>query len=400
MTEYFQVENYFDGEAYFNKGPYTIVVENDKIKDINKGNLEGNGIDSNANNVYKFSFLMPGLVEAHCHIFLEGGELDVKKRSAYLKSDRENMLEICRKNVRRNIVHGISLIRDAGDIHGLNHQIRAELQGSDAYQPVMRSPGTAIRKTKRYGSFMAREVNDVQDIKSLILETSPNIDDLKVLITGIIDFEEGCVKGKPQFSIEELSAISSLSNDLNIQTFAHCSGKDGIELAINSGMDSIEHGFFIELNYLEQMVEKNISWVPTYSPVHIQWARPELCQWSDDAVGKLRMILDNHLKYIKKANELGVSLIAGSDAGSYGVEHGKALLDELYFFKQAGLSTLDVLSTATVEPRKKWNCEDVRIKKNHKVDFLFLEESPFEDLENLEKVEALYNGKWLKFIET
>jgi imidazolonepropionase-like amidohydrolase len=397
MNLYFTVDSYFDGDTVHQNGPYTIVVSNNKIIEILEGDTDSHGIDRAVNKVYNYQFVMPGLVEAHCHIFLDGGELDFKKRSRYLKSERENMLEVCRTNVRRNIVNGVSLIRDAGDIHGLNHQIRQELTERDEYRPTMRSPGTAIRKTKRYGSFMAREVETISDIKAIIEETSPTIDDLKVLITGIIDFDEGCVKGKPQFTFEELNALAKIAKECKVQTFAHCSGTDGIELAIQTGMDSIEHGFFMEQKYLEQMLEKNISWVPTYSPVHIQWARPELCQWSKNAVSKLRSILDNHLKYIKKANELGVSLIAGSDAGSYGVEHGKALIDELYFFSEAGLSTTDVLKTATVEPRKKWHCEDVRIMPDHSADFLFLGGSPYDDIKNMEKVEALFNGHWLNF---
>jgi len=394
MKDTFIVESYFDGENHQNKGPYVIKVNDGIVTEIGKAQPLDQTINPSVNNIYTHEFLMPGLVEAHCHLFLDGGELDFKKRSAYLKSDRENMLNVCRKNIDKNLAHGISLIRDAGDIHGLNQQIKSELSEVKNYTPMLRSPGTAIRKTKRYGSFMAREVDNINDIEKLITETSPNIDDLKVLITGIIDFDAGAVKGKPQFSEEELLAISKKALECNIQTFAHCSGVDGIKLAIKTHMNSIEHGFFMETQYLEAMAEKNISWVPTYSPVHFQWDRPELANWSKVAVTKLRQILDNHLEQIKKANKTGVSLIAGSDAGSYGVEHGKALIDELFFFEQAGLSTKDILISATTEPRRKWNCRDASIKVNNKADFLVLENSPFKDLNNIKKVVGLYNGNW------
>ena len=60
-------------------------------------------------------FVMPGLVEAHCHLFLDGGELDFAARTRHLDAPFERMMEVARANVGRNLAAGVTLVRDAGD---------------------------------------------------------------------------------------------------------------------------------------------------------------------------------------------------------------------------------------------------------------------------------------------
>ena len=349
---------YFDGERGHGDGPYTILVDGERIVDVVGGDRSAErgelpeAFRAAGVPVTHCSFLMPGLVEAHAHLLLDGAKLELDARSAYLKASDEEMMETGRRNLTANLAAGVTVIRDAGDRFGVNHRIRAEAAKANRLMPDIRSPGLAIRKPKKYGAFMAIEVDTPEEIVAGINQLLKTGDDLKILLTGIIDFEAGQVKGKPQFDIAEAQLIVETARKRGRPTFAHCSGADGLEIAIAAGIDSIEHGFFMTDELLEKMVHRGIAWVPTFSPVHFQWARPDIVGWNEETVGHLRRIVDSHLEHVGKAAQLGGLLVAGSDSGSHGVPHGSALVDEMFFFLEAGLTMDQTLRSATSLPRR------------------------------------------------
>ncbi len=374
-----QTDSYFDGAEHHNEGPYWVSLEDGLIKDILTSELPSE-VNVEDDLIEHAAFIMPGLVEAHCHLFLDGGELDFKQRSEYLKADEDEMLAVARRNIAASLVTGITFIRDAGDKWGINHRIREELAASDELVPEVRSPGLGIRKPKRYGGFMAREVETKDEILAAIKDLLKTGDELKILLTGIIDFETGTVKGEPQFDVDEAKLIVATAHDLGYRTFAHCSGLAGLEVAAAAGVDSVEHGFFMTRDILEILAEKQIAWVPTFSPVHFQWTRPEIVGWNDESVDNLRRILDSHSEHIKLADEMGVPVVVGSDAGSHGVVHGEAVIDEIKFLVDAGMSMAKALNATTALPRRLWGSPSADIKPGNKVEIIGLPESPFENM--------------------
>ena len=385
MSSYAVVtDTYFDGERYHFAGPYTLEVEKGRIVRVVKSGLS---VDQGQEGipVKQAAFIMPGLVEAHSHLFLDGGLLDFNARNEYLNASGEEMLAVARANIAANLASGVTLVVDAGDRYGVNHDIRLESRSV-----TVRSAGWALRRAGRYGGFMAREVGSRAEIASAIREISTTADDLKVILTGIIDFKAGVVKGEPQFDPDELRFIVALAREQGLRTFVHCSGVAGLEAAVAAGVDSIEHGFFMTRDILKSMADKGIAWVPTFSPVHFQWQHPEIAGWDGQTVANLRRILDSHLEHVGTAADMGVPLVAGSDAGSHGVRHGEALIDELDFFSRAGLSMEEVLRSATSRPRARWGAEPVSIEAGCRAEFIALAGSPFEDPHHLRTVVARY----------
>jgi imidazolonepropionase-like amidohydrolase len=379
--EIIQVETYFDGDNYFNDGPYLILTADGCITNIvRKQGVNPDLFLQPGHNLTTAAFAMPGLAEGHAHLFLAGEELDFGKRNSYLKSDFSTFLEVGRTNLQKSLNAGVTLVRDAGDIHGVNTALRNLRDGS---QPHIRSAGKALRKKGRYGSFMGVEVEHRDDFDHTIEKLASHADELKILLTGIIDFEKGEVKGAPQFDLDELKHISLICRSLNLRNFAHCSGKEGLELAIEAGINSIEHGFFMMEQMLPRMCDKNMEWVPTFSPVKFQLENPELAGWNLQSQDAIRSILDNHHEMVGKAGEIGLHIIPGSDAGSYGVEHGKALLDEIVHLVNSGLTLGKVLNSATVLVREKWNCQPNYLRTGSKEAFVLLEKDPFTDLQNI-----------------
>ena len=189
--------------------------------------------------------------------------------------------------------------------------------------------------------------------------------------------------------MDETKLIVQTARELGRLTYAHCSGRDGLEIAVAAGIDSIEHGFFMDKDILQQMADKGIAWVPTFCPVYFQYERPELADWNASTVEKLWAILARHFEHIALACEMGVPVIAGSDAGSYGVPHGKSLIDEMFFQRRAGMPVDKVLASATSLPRQKWKCASADIVAGNQADFIALAGSPFENLNHLRHVQRV-----------
>lgn len=366
-------DEYFDGTQRVRGGPFAIEIRSGKINAI-APLAEPPRADDRV-----CAFAMPGLVEAHAHIFLDGAELDAEKRSAYFKADIPEMLNVARANVAKNTRAGVTLVRDAGDKYGVNVAIRQELQSSPDALLRLRAPGLGIKRPKRYGGFMARDVSERGEIEPMVEEMARDGDDIKIILTGIIDFATGTVKGDPQFDREELADIVRAAHRSGRKTFAHCSGLAGLEVAADVGVDSIEHGFFMTNDILAKMADKGIAWVPTFSPVHFQWARPEIVGWDDAAIEHMRRILADHHEHVGRAHGMGVNLVAGSDAGSQGVDHGGALIDELFHFLQAGLPMDAVLASATSRPRALWGVDGGALKVGAPGEIIGFQRSPYAD---------------------
>ena len=126
----------------------------------------------------------------------------------------------------------LSGARDAGDCHGINHAMRDELRGDPAALVSLRSAGMGVKRAKRYGSFIARDVGSIEEIPAVIQELATASDDVKVILTGIIDFEAGAVKGAPQFNVEELQCVIAEARLHGRKTLAHCSGAEGLKVAL------------------------------------------------------------------------------------------------------------------------------------------------------------------------
>lgn len=372
MKKSILTKSYFDGEVYHGNGPYSIEVENNCI--IRVGQLNQKIGDGNIP-----PFVMPGLTEAHCHLFLQGEELDFSRRSEYLKGSFEEKVKTGRENLIRNAAYGVTCLCDAGDNFGVNvHLQKNSIQGIR-----IRQAEKGIRKNGRYGSFLARPGASPREYEEAIRIVASQGDVLKIVLTGIIDFESGQVKGAPQFSMEELIFLVGTAERYGLKTMTHCSGEQGLEMAVEAGVGSIEHGFFMSDRILSIMRDKHIAWVPTFIPVHFQLDNPHYAGWNDKSIDSLKRILDDHRSSLLKAETRGNLIFTGSDAGSYGVEHGFSFMEELRLNYEAGVSLSNLLNWATIAPRKFWNMEDHSIIPGNKADIIALEGNPFEDFHYL-----------------
>ncbi|MEO6567687.1 MAG: hypothetical protein ABIO94_02905, partial [Opitutaceae bacterium] len=178
--------------------------------------------------------LLPGLIEAHAHLFLEGGELDAGKRAAYLQQTPAQLLAAARERLPKLARYGIAGVRDAGDKDGVGLALSKLSSGgassevaavSDrtigqsqtgptanastrALMPYVESPGAAIHHQGRYGSFMADAIEKHASLRAVVeARVAAGADRIKLIPTGIINFKKGAVTSEPQMTTAEVTEL-------------------------------------------------------------------------------------------------------------------------------------------------------------------------------------------------
>lgn len=326
------------------------------------------------------STLLPGLIEAHAHLFLEGGEQDIETRAAFIKQSPAELLQSAMPRLEKLVRLGVIGVRDAGDKDGVGLALSALCKSATRpLMPYVDSPGAAIHRKGRYGSFMGEPLEAyLSHAECVAGRIAAGADRIKLIPTGIINFKKGAVTTEPQMTTDDVASLVAASKANNRQTFAHASGDVGIEHAVEGGVDSVEHGFFIRHDQLARMRDRQIAWVPTFAPVQMQVGKVD---------GDLQKILDGHAESLQAAHKLGVQVIAGSDAGSCGVAHGVGLLYELELMEKAGMPSIAIVNAATGVSSQRLGFREKfgRIEVGLKSRFLLTEHSPLVTVANLEK---------------
>lgn len=332
---------------------------------------------------------LPGLVDAHTHLFLEGGQLDPLARAAYLEQTDAVLLSRARARLEALVRLGLAGVRDAGDKNGVGIALsRLSASAARPLMPYVESPGAAIHRRGRYGSFMAEPLDDFASAHACVhARVDAGADRIKLIPTGIINFTKGAVTASPQMTTAEIEALVEAAASFSRQTFAHASGEDGIGRAIDGGVDSVEHGFFVSHDQLARMRDRGTAWVPTFAPVQKQIDHADRLGWSPEVVDGLRRILSRHGDSVRLAAEMGVTIAAGSDAGSYGVAHGAGLFDELESMAAAGLSTRAIIHAATGAGAARFGYKDPigRLEAGARSRFLVTPHSPLDAIANLRR---------------
>jgi len=332
--------------------------------------------------------LLPGLIEAHAHLFLEGGELNPEKRKTHLQKSNVELFNEAVNRAEKLIPLGIIAVRDAGDKNGVGLSLNKLYRNKKSLIPFIESPGAAINKKNHYGKFISTPLENYNSaeecVKSRIHEGAERI---KLIATGIINLEEGCVTKEPQMTVTEIKNLVNAAKTFGLQTFAHASGSDGIENVIEANVGSVEHGFFITNDQLAKMRDQQIAWVPTFTPIQKQIQYAHQLGLNEKVTSNLKKILEQHANSLVKAYETGTPIIAGSDAGSLGVEHGLGFLNELEVMENARLPSISVINSATGNSSYHLRFKEKfgQIKAGYKSRFILTKHSPLESISNLSR---------------
>jgi len=343
--------------------------------------------------------LLPCLIEAHAHLFLDGAPINFTNRKQYLTNSNDWMLERARLRWPKILATGVGTVRDAGDNRGVGLALAKEAKtklGDRSATPWIDSPGSAIHHQGRYGSFMGEPIEQFETASDCVAaRVTHGADRIKLLVSGIINFKAGRVTAPPQMEPDEVKSLVDAARIHRRQTFAHASGTDGVENAIEGGVDSVEHGFFVTEDQLDRMRDRSIAWVPTFAPVQLQIDFADQLGWETQIVDHLKRIIECHQQMLGLGHRKGVRILAGSDAGSCGVPHGVGLLAELSHMERAGLPPMAVLRSATGTSADTLEfAEQIgQISPGYRSRFILTRHDPLDTVANLQKEKTiLFDG--------
>jgi len=290
--------------------------------------------------------LLPGWIDAHVHLALD---------SLDFYQCLENWAQPClieekiQGFLRRYLERGIVAIRDGGDLPGFSWRAKNKVNEGVWSGPSVISVHEAVHREGMYGRFLGRGFKDILEWREKERNFFDHgLDQLKVVVTGLIRFDDFQGVGPTQWAVKDLVEFVEAAHGRGIPVMAHASGEDGISVAIAAGVDSIEHGYYMTTGQLERMREKGIAWVPTVAPIGNLIKYPT-DRYSSHEIDTLKRILEAQLAKIHEAYHLKVRLGVGTDAGAYRVPHAESLYDEMDWMVQAGIPKLEVYRMATHE---------------------------------------------------
>lgn len=260
--------------------------------------------------------------ECHAHIFMNGYNYQeaVKLHKGHVNE------ESIRTWFREYQKRGVTFIRDGGDALGVSEYAK-KIAGE--YGIDYRTPVFAIHKKGRYGGIVGRGFEDMREYRELVAEVKHKKGDfIKIMLTGIMDFHScGVITGTP-LTGDEIREMIHIAHEEGFSVMAHVNSSHPVREAALAGVDSVEHGNYIDRDCIQAMAESGAVWVPTIATIRnlIGCGR-----FPDDEV---RKIYESAAENLRLAYTLGVRLALGSDAGAYMVPHGQGIEDEYAIFQQ------------------------------------------------------------------
>ena len=261
--------------------------------------------------------------ECHAHVIMDG-----KNYKAAVAIHKEKPDEgAIREHLEAWQQAGITFVRDGGDAYGVSERAR-ELAGE--YGIDYRSPIFAIHKRGHYGGIVGLPYDDHQGYRALVKTAKlRGADFIKIMISGIMEFDTFGKLTEEGLEADEIAYLIGTAHDAGLRVMAHGNGDAVARAALNAGVDTLEHGNYMEEETLCQLAESETIWVPTFAPIGnlIGCGR-----FPDEQV---RAILKRQQEAVQFAFERGARIGLGSDSGAYLVPHGQGLMDEYAFMKEA-----------------------------------------------------------------
>lgn len=261
--------------------------------------------------------------ECHAHVIMDGKNY---KKAVAMHKEKPDEGAI-REHLAAWQQAGITFVRDGGDAYGVSERAR-ELAGE--YGIDYRSPIFAIHKRGHYGGIVGLPYDDHQGYRDLVKTAKlRGADFIKIMISGIMEFDTFGKLTEEGLEADEIAYLIGTAHDAGLRVMAHGNGDAVARAALNAGVDTLEHGNYMEEETLCQLAESETIWVPTFAPIGnlIGCGR-----FPDEQV---RAILKRQQEAVQFAFERGARIGLGSDSGAYLVPHGQGLMDEYAFMKEA-----------------------------------------------------------------
>lgn len=342
--------------------------------------------------------LMPGLIDSHVHLWgevsldpLRNLNVPIEVKVLRAAQDLENLIKA-----------GFTSVRDCGS--KLAVHLRTAVEEGTIVGPRIVTPYCWISHTGGHGDlvFLPLDWVEAASIKSRVVDGVDQCrkasrehfrmgaDFLKVTTSGGIMSERASAK-EAQFTVEEVRAVVEEAQRIGTFVASHAGGNAGIRVALEAGVKTIEHGYFLDdPAVLELMLTKGIIYVPTLS-VSRKLAQGAPYGVSARAVKKAEGILEAHAQAFQLARHAGIPIAMGTDfVGGPLLRHGENA-QELERLVEGGMTPMEAIIAATRVASLALGLSDEvgTIQKGKCADFLVVDKNPLKDISVLTKKDRI-----------
>ena len=347
----------------------------------------------------KGQYIMPGLINLHVHLPANGKpkkkQSDPKKLVKLMTSNnflRKIMLKMCEGYAKTQLMSGVTTIRTVGGVEDVDTKIRDAVLAGKIDGPRILAGNMAISVPGGHmAGSLAYEATSPEQARSFVRQIAKDKPDLiKLMITGgVLDAK---VKGEPgelKMSPEIVKAACEEAHALGLQVAAHVESPQGVQVALENGVDTIEHGAKPSAEIIQLFKDRNACQVATLSPA-LPYALFDraVSHVSEMEQYNGKVVFDGIVECAKECLANGIPVGLGTDTGCPYITHYDMWREVNYFHKFCGVSNAFALYTATKRNAELVGIGDQTgsIEVGKFADFIVTEKNPLEDLTALRKV--------------
>jgi imidazolonepropionase-like amidohydrolase len=375
-----------------------ILIEGGRIKEIGSESQVKSHVPADARAIdLSQSTVLPGLIDAHTHVTFNPGQTGYRGLS--ISVPREALIGA--RNARVTLEAGFTTIRNVHANGYSDIALRDAINAGDVLGPRILASGPALSITGGHGdeNLLAPQfhasgdavANGVPEVMAKVRENIKyGADVIKFMATGGV-LSEGDNPDFEQFSPEEMRAIVAEAHRLGRKVAAHAHGAQGIKDAVLAGVDSIEHGSFINAEDIQLMKDHGTYLVPT---LYLEdWLMDNLdkLQLTPNMVAKARYVLPLARANEERAIRQGVKVAFGTDSAVY--PHGLNA-HEFAVLVKVGLSPLEAIQAATINAADLlgWSDRVGSLEPGKYADLIAVDGDPLQNVALLENVKFVMKG--------
>ena len=325
---------------------------------------------------FKGGYVSPGLFNCHVHTITDTPPAPGGRPTIALTTIES--IENCKKYLRS----GVTYVRDVGGSFYIDIDLRDAIREGKIDGPEMVVSGKVICMTGGHGWTGGREADGPDDCRKAAREQlRAGADWIKVMATGGV-MTKGNEPGNPQLTEEEMRAAIEEAHKVGAKTATHAQAMVGIKNALRAGIDSIEHGFYMDDWCFDWMKEHGTFYVPTLAAMY--WIYVNGDKVPDFMIRKVKVAFEAHKQSFYNAYKAGVKIALGTDAGTPFNQHDMTAY-EMILMNEAGMKPWDCIRTGTVNAAEL--CEVLKdhgtIEVGKKANFTVYGGDPIEDIHNV-----------------
>lgn len=319
--------------------------------------------------------LLPGLIDCHVHLCY-AGEPNPGRAVEDMLPGQITVRAL--SHAQASMRGGITAVRDCGGVNYLEFAVRDACNAGTFLGPSIRAAGRMICMTGGHGNRFGRVADGIDEVVKAVREqVHAGSDLIKIMATGGV-MTPGVNPEDAHYSAEEIAAGIHEGHRFHKTCASHAQGTEGILNAVRGGIDSIEHGIFMNEQCVEEMLEAGTYLVPTIAALQNILAGAD--KVPEYVIEKTRRVSEAHERSFKMYYEAGGKIAMGTDAGTPFNMHGKNA-QELRYMSEYGMAPMDAIIASTANAADLMQLEDQgRIRDGARANLLAVNGNPLTDI--------------------